>query len=277
MSSVGVSARPANPRNNGAGNRNSFSQSFELAPIVLVGGVAAGMSGGIAPVTSFLGQGGSGGLLSSTSTGPAGSTPPPWARFQLIAGGTLIDNQIAHWPLANQAVAANAVITQPLRISLLMISPAHDSVSYTAKQAIMTALQSTLYQHTGQGGWYNVATPSYIYQGCLLTQLRDVSQTPPGGQVQWGWQWDFEQPLITAAAAQGAQNTAMSKISSQTPAGGDPPTSGPAGAAVGKPSSGVGPTLIPAAMSPVAANVTPIASGSGSISISAVSPILPGP
>jgi hypothetical protein len=110
-----------NAASSAAGGIAAFQNSFELSPIILVQGLAANVTGGKIAVQSLLQPNNwPQGLLSPS----AGVDPDDFfARFVVMAGDTLIENQIAHWPLANQQVAANAVIEQPLRLALRMICP----------------------------------------------------------------------------------------------------------------------------------------------------------
>lgn len=207
-----------------------FKQSYGINPIILTGGIAANQAGGVLSVASLTGVGG----LAAV----AGALTDPLQDnvFQYIPlpGATLIDDQIGQYPFANQAVAANAVIAGPTKISLLMIAPVTSSTGgYAAKLAIFTALQASLRQHRNLGGLYTVATPAVIFDSCILTRLVDVS-TGETKQTQIKWQWDFERPLVTLAQAQQALNNQMSKIQQGLPTTGAP--SGP-GLTVGTPNT----------------------------------------
>lgn len=207
---------------NGPPGLIAYKISFECSPILLTGGIASAL-GGILPIVlitqsiSFLaGALGGGNNLDLDSF---------FANFQPLPNSSLIDQQIAHVPFANQTVAANAVIAQPLKISMLMTCPARGPGGYALKLATMTALQAALAQHNASGGTYTVATPSYIYTNCLLESLVDVS----GGdtiQRQSKYQWNFEQPLLTLQQARQAQNSLMGQLSAQTPISGNPSWSG---------------------------------------------------
>jgi hypothetical protein len=134
-----------------------------------------------------------------------------------LGGGSLIDNQYGKYPFANQTVAANAQIAQPLRIDILMTCPANASRGgFGAKLAILTALQATLATHTNSGGTFTVATPSYIYTNCLLDSLTDA--TPNSAQQpQSLWKFSFEQPLLTEAQAFQAEGAQMQKLTGGLP------------------------------------------------------------
>lgn len=234
---------------------SDFQMAYEYSPITLIGGVAKNMSGGSMPILYLLQpEAFPDGV---TSGGDDIDPNQVFAHFEPVVGGKLIENDIAHYPLANQAVAANAIITQPLRISLLMKAPAQSAGSYSQKLSQFTALQTALAQHTISGGTYNVSTPAFIYTDCLLLDLVDVS----GGetaQVQTEWQWNFEQPLLTIAAAQQAQNNLLSKISTGQQVNGDAngaaPWTSPSNT-VGQPGSLATPSVVPAASGTSSAGV----------------------
>jgi hypothetical protein len=118
-------------------------------------------------------------------------------------------------------VAANAVVTNPLKVSLLMEAPAqaNGGTDYVTKLAVMTALKLTLDQHQQAGGLYTVATPAYVWDNGILLMLHDASNGSTN-QAQVTWQWDFVFPLVTLAQAQQAQNAMMSKISAGVPTDG---------------------------------------------------------
>lgn len=249
---------------------SDYRVSFEISPIILVGGVAGA---GMLPIVSILSsQKYDLGILSSANPEELSGF---FGSFRVLPGHTLIDNEVATYPVANQSVAADAIITKPLVVSLEMLVPANESVTLSDKLAKMTALKSMLDNHTALGGYYNVATPSYIYQGCLLTSLVDDSEEEDGAQVQIRWVWNFVQPLLTVAAAQAAQNQAMAKISSQTRNAGDPPGSKPLVTNLKQPSSNIVQNVVPAASNPTGSNVAPTSSAVRP-SVNSVSPITPG-
>src|SRR5271169_111903 len=132
----------------------SWKESFQLSPIYLTGDspIVSGVSGGIVALTSLIGM-----------TSDTGSLDDYFANFIPMPGATLVDNQIATYPFANQSVAANALIPQPLQISMKMVVPVRDPGGYWLKQAIMLSLQSSLQTHNTHGGTYTIATPSYFY------------------------------------------------------------------------------------------------------------------
>jgi hypothetical protein len=135
------------------------------------------------------------------------------ARYVPLPGSTLINNQVGMYPFADQYVAANAIIVQPLTLSMLMIAPVNQPGGYSQKQSFFTSLQNALYQHSVKGGTFNVATPAYLYQNLIMTGMTDVTHGETQ-QQQIQWQLDFIQPLLTLAGTTAAQNNTFSKVSS---------------------------------------------------------------
>jgi hypothetical protein len=221
-----------------------FKLSFELSPIILTNGIAKNVPGGMMPIISLTeAQNFDTGLLSG-SAGP--DLDNFFANFIPLPNATLIDQDIGMYPFANQAVAANAVIAKPLAISYRMICPVRQAGGYSAKLAVMMALQASLQQHNNSGGTYTLVTPSYIYVNCLMTSMRDISPLGDTAQKQTEWQLDFVKPLLTLDDAEQAQNSLMSKFTSGTQINGDPAWSG-LPPTVGDPSSLAGPSIVPPA------------------------------
>lgn len=222
-----------------------FRLSFQLSPIIFTGGIASSLPGGMLPIISitqaldFVS-----GLLSGADV----SLDEFFAWFEPMPGSTLASNEYGKYPFANQAVAANARIKMPRRISMRMICPARGASGFALKLATMTALTELVELHAGLGGTYTVATPSYFYTNCLLKDLVDTSQTQ-SRQAQNTYQWDFEQPLLTLQDAAQAQNNLMSQISAGLPINGAPSWTGLA-PTVGNPPSLAAVGLIPAATNP---------------------------
>jgi hypothetical protein len=152
------------------------------------------------------------GLVSTVINDVTGSDLLPTVRYVPLPGATVINNTVATYPFANQAVAGNAVIRNPKNVSLLMIAPVNSVGGYLLKMATFMALQSTFEAHTAAGGTFHVLTPSYPYFDCLMTGMTDVT-SGEGHQQQIQWQIDFVQPLVTQQQAQTAWNGMMSKIS----------------------------------------------------------------
>jgi hypothetical protein len=183
----------------GIGAASGFSQQYEQSPIILVNGIAAQMSGGVVALNS-----------------PA-LLPTGFASFRPVSGASLLKNDCSQYPMANQAVAGNAMIAQPIPVSIEMICPANPStVSYSNKSAIIEALVATLKQHNATGGSYNVYTPAFPYTNGVMLDFRDVT---PGDtkQKQEVFSLDFLFLLITVAQAQAAQSALLQSITNGTP------------------------------------------------------------
>lgn len=212
--------------------------AFQKSPIILTNGIASGVPGGMLPIIALTE---SLNLVTGLLTGENGPTLDNFfANFTPVPGSTLIDQSIAEWPFANQSVAANAVIANPLVVSLRMSCPARQRFGYFTRLAIMMALQATLKKHNAAGGTYVLALPTFFYTNCVMLRMSDIT----GGesaQPQTEWQLDFRKPLLTQDDATEAQNSLMSKLTGGTQISGDPTWSG-LPPTVGDPSSlgGVG-------------------------------------
>jgi len=206
--------------------RTAFQLAFELSPIILTYGVADKIPGQMLPILALTEAG-------NLPLGLLGGSGPLdldnyFAHYVPLPGSTLIDQEIANYPFANQAVAANSVVTKPLNISFQMIAPAKGPLGYLSKLPIIMMLQKTLEVHNSTGGTYMILTPSFIYTNCLMTTMRDTSQGATH-QVQNTWQLDFVKPLITvndAIGPSGALNGLMRKLTAGSSFDGDISTSG---------------------------------------------------
>lgn len=239
-----------------------YIYSFQDSPITLVGG-AAGT--GNLPISLIINASNySGGI-----TKPADAGTDTFVSFRPLPGHTLIVNEVATYPFANQNTAANAVIAQPLNISIEMILPMTKELPYIQKLALMTNLKSKLDEHTALGGYYTVATPSYVYNGCLLVSLVDASDLEDGVQPQNRFIWNFVQPLITSQQLQAAQNQTMAKITAQTQNTGSPldPASN-ISATASDPTANITQNLVPSSAGSLGSNIAPSTNtGSSSSSI----------
>lgn len=210
-----------------------YDLAFQVSPIILTGGIVSNSIGGALPIIALNGQLASFALSAITSRSL--SLNDFYAHYIPIPGGQVINNSVAAYPFANQSVAANAMIEQPLSFSLLMIAPVNQTAGYMTKLALFTSLRTSLQQHVNAGGMFHVATPAFIYTNCLLTNMTDVTD-PESRQKQTHWQLDFFKPLVTQPQAQTAMSGLMGKL-----AGGQkitlPSWSGPL-AAVGAPLQG---------------------------------------
>jgi hypothetical protein len=231
-------------------NIADYSYWYTENPIILVNG-AAGT--GIITILNLMQANG----FPQGPTQPSNPDAPNFVKFKLLPGHSLMNNEVAMYPFANQSVAANAIITQPLELSIEMLVPATAEFDVLTKFYTMSALKSKLDEHTAAGGWYDVVTPSYVYTGCLLTSLVDASPESMGAQAQVRWVWSFMQPLLTAESARPAQNQEMSNISKKTVNAGDPPGTKRVKTNTTKASAGYSPNVVPAAKNNPAANTPP--------------------
>ena len=197
--------------------RSQYTLAFLVSPIILQGGIAASAQGGLLPIIALYGQ-----LDDFSAQADAGNF---FAQYEPLPGSTLINNAVGMYPFANQQVAANAIIQQPLTLSMLMIAPVNQPGGYLTKLSTFTGLQSSLQAHNNSGGTYIVATPAYVYNGLIMTGMTDITRGE-SNQHQIEWQIDFIQPLLTVAAAIAAENSLISKISSGGQISGNPTWSG---------------------------------------------------
>lgn len=214
---------------------SNFKLAYEISPIVLTNGIASNAPGGMMPIINLTDGPDANGL----------GLDQYFAKYVPLPGSTLIANDIGNYPFANQAVAANAIIVQPLKISLMMICPAQsDNVrTYQNKLNIVSSLKASLDQHNLSGGTYIVATPSFIYTNCIMVGMTDAS-TPNDKQLQNAYRLDFLKPLLSIADAQVTYNTLMNAIANQLPINGQPTTSGLQNT-IGSTTATTGNTLIP--------------------------------
>ena len=193
---------------------NSFQRYFEIAPIWLEGGIAQNLPNKIMSILQL-------------TEGDARVIYPNandyFAHFKVISGGTLEDWSIAEYPFASLAMAANAVLQNPLKVSLMMYCPAQASTqsnnyrnNYFAKGSTLTSLKFAIDDHVSSGGTFVINTPSFVYGNALLTSLRDIS-VASDKQVQYMWQWDFTCPLITQSQTEAVYNNLYEKISQGLP------------------------------------------------------------
>lgn len=189
--------------------RTIYQLAYQVSPIILQGGIAEGLPGKVLPLVALTeGVNVLTGALNGSNVLDLNNF---FAQFEPMAGGVLISNQIGQYPFANQNVAANAIISQPLTISLLMNCPVKGDDGYLARTATMTLLQQSLQKHNSLGGLYTVLTPACAYANCVLTGLRDI--TPSGSkQKQIAYQWDFIKPLVTLTDAEKASSDLINKI-----------------------------------------------------------------
>lgn len=191
----------------------AFRLAFEISPILLVDGIAASIPGGTMPI-AVLTEGVSivDGLLH-------GEIADQSTAFTPMAGTTLVQQDIGTLNFYNMVTAANSVVNRPNRVIMQMIRPASTkNGGYATKGITFAALKLALDKHNQSGGYYVVMTPSYIYTGCLLRTMIDVSGfSEQNKQVQHTWQLEFEQPLLSISQVDAALGGLMSKFDSGMP------------------------------------------------------------
>lgn len=191
--------------------REVFDLAYRCSPIFLTKGIASEVIGGVMPImvlTESLG------FANSLLTGDVSlSTDDFFGHFTPLPGGSLINNSVGMYPFANQTVAANALINEPLTLSMLMVCPPRKEGAYVTKMATISALQAALYKHNAMGGLYTIATPGYIYTDMIMTGMRDATSNPEINP-QSAFQFDFMRPLTQQSEAQQKKSTLMNKLSS---------------------------------------------------------------
>lgn len=198
--------------------KEAYKLAFSVSPIILTGGLADNLPGSSLPIVAVL-QAltfGVQGVATLVGQGSLSSAITPFATFEPTSGSNLIASQLASYPFASRAVAGNAQITVPLQVGMRMVAPAQGEGGYALKTASFMMMKSILDQHIALGGLFDVITPSYLYKGCVLLDLRDAT----GGQTkqkQIEWVWQFQQPLTQEQQLTQVMSNLMGKISGGLP------------------------------------------------------------
>lgn len=215
--------------------RSIYQLAYEISPILFTQGIA-GNNFGILPIVNLVDtfsvlNSAIGAAVQGISQTSPFNLDDYFAHFTPVPGGKIAHFSVGQYPFANQSVAANAIIAEPLTISLRMNIPVRGVGGYFSKFLTMLNLQKAIAKHSQLGGTYTIITPAAIYTNCLLIGLTDISQganpTP-----QNTWQWDFIQPLVSLEQAQaaGQQNTLMTQISNGVASSGSLNAPGASGA-----------------------------------------------
>lgn len=195
-------------------SRSDFQLSYEISPIILVGGLAKNLPEQMMPIIALTEQQNyDDGLVSGSLSIDNNDY---FATYKVLAGGKLLSNSLGTYPFANQTVAANAIVENVLPISVLMICPVKYAGDYFTKSQVITALKQSLGQHNAAGGTYTVATPGYTYTSCIIMDFTDVS-SGESKQAQYEWRIDFVKPLLTTEEAAQVYNSLMNKINNGLP------------------------------------------------------------
>lgn len=183
--------------------RPLFEIVHELSPILLKNGIAEQWPEKLQPI----------GII----TQPLPPLPNTqnggfFAHWKTLPGGTLMNNSVAQYPLANQATAGNAIVQQPINISMLMYCPATGTYDTGLRKLFITNILTSINEHVRRGGLFVIFTPLSIYDNCLLTGIRDASEGSVP-ELQNALIFDFIKPMIMdEQEAETAQNIFMSKI-----------------------------------------------------------------
>lgn len=187
-----------------------YQLAYQVSPLYLTGGITSNLPSAIQPFLSYVMPNaftvlGPPYLPSAEKSYNTDDLDNAFGAFSIIPGGTLNKNTIAKYPFANQYVATNAAIREPLNLSLIWDTPMRGPGAWDIKLATMTSIKKILDAHVNIGGTFTVATPSFIYTNMLLTGLTDNSR----GNIplpQNAWRFDFERPLVVQTELQQAYN-----------------------------------------------------------------------
>jgi hypothetical protein len=182
---------------------------YQITPIFLNDGIASNIGGGILPILALLNPNAYNTLFSGGSD--TFNMDSYFGIFQPAAGGSLIQQQIAEYPFANLSVAANAIVRNPIEVSMIMVTPMKTQYSWAVKNATMTALKTALDTHNNIGGTYTVFTPAFTYYNMVMLGLSDMSN-PQIVLPQNTWKWDFRRPLVAQSDLVFAENNLYAKI-----------------------------------------------------------------
>jgi len=202
--------------------RIGYQLAYQISPIFLVNGIADLYGvGGLLPIVTITQMVSTAQEALNVITGsdkPMDLLNPDkfFAHFNPMAGGNLHSNQVGQYPFANQKVAANAIIAQPLHISMRMTC--HPKIKGGAVSQLLSgaAIKLAIDKHNFSGGMYHVLTPHFLYMNCIMTEMKDI--TPGNSEFpQVEWQLDFLQPLITKSDATDSLNSLAKKLSAGVP------------------------------------------------------------
>jgi len=184
----------------------AYKLAFEKSPIFLTDGLASKAPENTIPLISITQA------ADMVRTGLGGSIISKlddfFATFWPMPGAKLISAQLGKYPFANQKTAANALIVQALSFSMRMNVTPKTLGSMVSRTMTMTALKAALDAHMRLGGTFTVLTPSYMYTGCVLLDMKDIT-TGESKHQQTDWQLEFEQPLLSTTEATQTMNRLM--------------------------------------------------------------------
>jgi hypothetical protein len=193
-----------------------YKLAYQITPMWLTGGTLEdAVPGGMLPFAVLtdpdLYRAAVGSLVNPSDQSAARNLDHAFGTFTIMPQGTAIRQTVAEYPFANQHVAANATIFQPLQVSLLWDTPMKTPDAWTKKFTTMTNLVARLTYHCNNGGTYAVVTPSFIYTDLILTNMADIARAA-SPLPQNAWRFDFEKPMIRISDLIAAQSALMAKL-----------------------------------------------------------------
>lgn len=203
---------------------SAFSLAFQKTPILLAGGIAENIPGGIMPIAVLTeGLNLVNGLLQGKLSDTGLDADLLTTNFKVSPGSTLIAQDVAAYPFFNMATAGNAMIRRPNRVTMNMTRPATTTNGgYITKPITFTGIKLVLDKHHELGGTYHVLTPAFIYGGCVLRTMTDVSGfSDQIKQVQYEWAFEFEQPLLYISQLNIIMGDLMTRFDQATSAAGN--------------------------------------------------------
>lgn len=188
---------------------NDWKRLFQVAPIVLVNGIANRTSQNM---LSFLALAMPGIFIDPTNASYT-DLDNAFGAFNVYPGGTLCAQTVPMYPLADMTMAANAIVRDPNQISLIWETPMRGQNAWSNKLTTFINLKMMLDTHNNSGGLYYIMTPAYFYDNCILVALTDNSRA--GNSLpQNAWRFDFIRPqIVQQDQAFSSQSRLMQKIS----------------------------------------------------------------
>lgn len=198
--------------------RNVLKLGYEISPILLTGGVAEKLKGTVPILLYTQAVATMNGLIAGGLHGHLNipDLDNMWCTWNQLGNSTLVDNDVATYPFANQTLAANAVVTQPLTVSMQMRCPPRGPGAMVTKLATLQALSAVLNKHVTMGGTFVVITPGQIYTDMILKKMTDTSPQPDK-QPSSQFRLDFVRPLTQIDATVQKSATLISKLSGGMP------------------------------------------------------------
>ena len=112
-------------------NRAIYQLLYQITPIFLTNGIATNIAGGIVPIMAILNPSAYNNLFAGGSDNF--NIDNFFAIFQPSPGGSLVQQSLAEYPFANLNVAADAIIRNPIEISMIMATPMKTQYAWQLK------------------------------------------------------------------------------------------------------------------------------------------------